>query len=973
MTAMPNSPWPADTRYLQTGDLLVDLRYRRVAYPGGDVELPQRLFDLLLLLLAEPHTLHSRTELFQRLWPGVIVEDANLTQSMWLLRKALGDESKHWIRTVAKGGYVFEPPGPVEAFAQRPPSAGAPGAERPRPDVIGAEAIPDDDVGPDTALSTADIPAPRPNAQALGMESARPARSRSWKAWALAASLVAAIGLGVFWQRGEKPEALPSASLQPLSVVLIAVEDSNASTRWPAKLLHAWLGWKLGSLPEVTLLTEADFAVHRGSSAPQVVFLSSASAPGAAGQFALRARFHEAGKEQRLERTGPESQVPEMVDDLSRQLMARLLPNRAEPWPALTLDAPAARRYADAIDAIERRDSMTAAAALGEVVKLAPRFGLARIQLADAQARLAQASSAIEQMDAARELLQPAPAEVTEWLDAHRLAINPEADQQAVTAFAKLTARYPDKTTYALEYASRLVATGQPQQALKLLSTPGWDREPMGTRIARLIALTEVHHALGDPERMRQNARAAERLARDAGSGWELELGAAQLQAAIADTSQYKDRAGTQAYEQAAKQLELAGNHTLALYARFLAETAGPPASGPNPRTDALLVEARRGGHRSLEIQILANSAYQYYRVGDLVTYRRRLEEALVAAQAAGNTKARNQLTILLLVEDIAGARFDQADRRLQRLRALKFQGLSAVALGQLGASLDAFRGNYARSVRTLDRADRQLAALQPGSAPTEPQARLACVRAGSRLPLGDLAGARTDLKRCAASGNPATQLLAMLGRAHTELLAGDRAEAKTLLGRAQTILPTMPDGPERWEETLSAAMLLTRIGDPVESDRLYTRVLPLSRAIGYQWFVASAETGLAENAAARGDWAGSRAHAAAARRVLPADAWSLTYRLAIVDIAAALGSGDRARAVSLASEVHVAAHRLDDKVAQIEIHNLIPLGFIPDDCSQVRRDAVVASTGLRGATVDWMAGLRTDPMAKMTLDAKVR
>ena len=118
VTASTNGPWAAETRYLRIGELLVDLRYRRVLAADNEVELPQRLFELLLLLLAEPHVLHSRSELFERLWPGVIVEDANLSQSMWLLRKALGEERKHWIRTVAKGGYVFEPPAPIEALTE---------------------------------------------------------------------------------------------------------------------------------------------------------------------------------------------------------------------------------------------------------------------------------------------------------------------------------------------------------------------------------------------------------------------------------------------------------------------------------------------------------------------------------------------------------------------------------------------------------------------------------------------------------------------------------------------------------------------------------------------------------------------------------------------------------------------------------------------------------------------------------------
>src|SRR5690606_19937630 len=103
-------PWPARSRRLRVGELQVDLRYRQLLGPAGEVELPQRVFELLLLFLAEPHVLHSRAALFERVWPAVVVEDANLSQSIWMLRKALGPDRKQWIRTASGTGDAFEPP-----------------------------------------------------------------------------------------------------------------------------------------------------------------------------------------------------------------------------------------------------------------------------------------------------------------------------------------------------------------------------------------------------------------------------------------------------------------------------------------------------------------------------------------------------------------------------------------------------------------------------------------------------------------------------------------------------------------------------------------------------------------------------------------------------------------------------------------------------------------------------------------------
>ena len=119
------APGPA---ILVVGDVRIDLRYRRVMRPDGQHELPQRMFDLLQVFLAEPGVLQTRDALFERVWPGVVVEDSNLSQSVWMLRKALGEPRKHWIRTVSKRGYVFEPPGPVRAEAA-PAAQSAPEAD----------------------------------------------------------------------------------------------------------------------------------------------------------------------------------------------------------------------------------------------------------------------------------------------------------------------------------------------------------------------------------------------------------------------------------------------------------------------------------------------------------------------------------------------------------------------------------------------------------------------------------------------------------------------------------------------------------------------------------------------------------------------------------------------------------------------------------------------------------------------------
>jgi DNA-binding winged helix-turn-helix (wHTH) protein len=955
----PELPWPLETRYLRIGDLHVDLRYRRVVCPDSDVELQQRIFDLLLLFIAAPDSLHSRAELFQRLWPDVIVEDANLSQSIWLLRKALGEERKHWIRTVAKGGYVFEPPEPVAALTELPPAATAPQETTSAVSVMGA-----DDADRDSAtIAPGALP---PSAIASGQEHLTVAPApvgetrrrwvwlRGWRGRSAAVAAVAALAIWLLspWDDDSRHEA--AAPTPALAVALIDVEDPASAMGWPVKLLHDWLRWKLDSLPEVALLSEADLATYTGSTPPRVVFLASATAPDDPEQIVLHARFEEDSQVQRIELRGSASQVPAMADELSRQLMARLAPDRADSWPALELDARAARRYADVVEAFDHRDWMTTAKVATEVITLAPRFGLARLRLAQAQTRLAQASAAIEQMDAALGLLQPLPDEAAELLEAQRLEVDPQRKQEAAEAFGALAARHPGKTEYTLTHANLLAQSGQLQQALQTLQAHDWEREPTGKRISHRLGLAEIHRMFGDPEQARQNARAAERLAVAAGGGWELERGTAMLMTALADTQQYRERAGTALYEEAAKQIEAAGNHTGALYARFLAETAAPPDDQTAPRLEAMLAQARAGGYLKLEIVILMRVAAQHYAAGDLATYRKLMKQALLVARTSGDVLASNELGMAVVAENFLSARFTAVDEHLRQLRETEMQGAIGLLVERTTAAMEALRGDYSRSVETFDRADRELAETMPGDSITESQARLSCARAASRLPLGDLAGARADWTRCATSSGPTTQMLATLGHAETELLAGNRVGAGRLLQRAQEIGRTLSDGPDRWTSTIQLAGLLTRAGDVAGSDRLYRQALARLRGTGYDLLTAAIDIGLAENAAARGEWATSRHHAAAARRVLSQDLWALTSRLDLLDIAAALAAGDRQLATSLAAQAHAHAHRFGDVAIQMQIHSLLPQQFIGDDCGPAHSDELAAHSGMRGATLEW-------------------
>jgi DNA-binding winged helix-turn-helix (wHTH) protein/Tfp pilus assembly protein PilF len=75
----------------------------------AEISLTPRSFDVLLYLARNPGRLVPKEELMQAVWPGSFVEEGNLAQQIFRLRKALESEpgSPNFILTVPGRGYQF--------------------------------------------------------------------------------------------------------------------------------------------------------------------------------------------------------------------------------------------------------------------------------------------------------------------------------------------------------------------------------------------------------------------------------------------------------------------------------------------------------------------------------------------------------------------------------------------------------------------------------------------------------------------------------------------------------------------------------------------------------------------------------------------------------------------------------------------------------------------------------------------------
>lgn len=91
------------------GPFCLDVVNRILLRDGVPVPLQPKTFDLLLALVQHYGQVLEKDELMQSLWPDTIVEEANLTQNIYLLRKVFGEESgeQKYIETMPRRGYRF--------------------------------------------------------------------------------------------------------------------------------------------------------------------------------------------------------------------------------------------------------------------------------------------------------------------------------------------------------------------------------------------------------------------------------------------------------------------------------------------------------------------------------------------------------------------------------------------------------------------------------------------------------------------------------------------------------------------------------------------------------------------------------------------------------------------------------------------------------------------------------------------------
>ena len=175
---------------------------------GEPVALAPKAFETLVALVRRAGRLSEKEELLKEVWPDAFVEESNLTQNVFAVRRALGpaDDGKPYIETVPKRGYRFLA---AVTVAEEPLQGPAPAPARPA-----------DQAAVTVAEDQVQEPAPgRPADQVT-----RPARSRA-RMGAAIVGVIALIGVAAVLVKMSRRPA-PAASFQTMKMVRLTTSGT---------------------------------------------------------------------------------------------------------------------------------------------------------------------------------------------------------------------------------------------------------------------------------------------------------------------------------------------------------------------------------------------------------------------------------------------------------------------------------------------------------------------------------------------------------------------------------------------------------------------------------------------------------------------------------------------------------------------------------------------------------------------------
>ena len=461
----------------------IDRAQWRTTWREEAVPLNRKTFDLLLYLLDRRERVVSKDEILKALWPDQFVEESNLTQHVFLLRKALSrhESGVKLIETIPGRGYRFTASVETPAITEQQMT-----------------------VSVTQSFTHIAIEEEREDAESYpGEDSSKHKLQSRFTLFSVCGAML--LLCCIFMLRWRSMKAANARAEVPASSTLLArpsiavLEFHNSSARpedaWLSTAIADMLAAEMTAGDDLRVIpteniarAEADLGLVNSpvDSESKRVSLSNATGAdtllkgsyvvlghGAAPMIRLMIQLEDArsGKQMAsLSRTGDLLHLFDLIDDAGAQVRNELShgSSRAEQEQALSgmsHNVDALRFYAEALDQQRSFDAHSARSLFERAVAADPNFAMAHLGLADAWSELGFMDRARSEAGQAMKLSDNLPR-------AERLAV--EADyrelsnepEQAIGLYQQLRTYYPDDVNWGLKLAKEQTDEGRQRDAI---------------------------------------------------------------------------------------------------------------------------------------------------------------------------------------------------------------------------------------------------------------------------------------------------------------------------------------------------------------------------------------------------------------------------------------------------------------------------------------------------------------------------
>jgi DNA-binding winged helix-turn-helix (wHTH) protein/tetratricopeptide (TPR) repeat protein len=479
------------------GSFRLDPRKRVLLRDGAPVSLTPKALETLVVLVENRERVLSKDDLMKKLWPDSFVEESNLSQNIFLLRKALGDsaQEKRYILTIPGRGYQFteivrEVGAGEDAEAERN-TVSAAAVEKEEKETLVVESI---------ARSRVIV----------DQEIAEPVSSTKVLLRAALAVLAVAAVAAVVWAyrgRSQSDRQVASQSSAKIRHAVAVLGFRNLSRRpeeaWLSTALAEMLSTELAAGDQLRMipgeeivrasrdvpwgdtdtLAKDSLARLRAHLATDYVTLGSYTvlSEGANKLIRLDFRLQDAAAGETLAEdavTGSEADLFDLIAEVGARMRKRLdigqvtQEQSAQIRSSMPSNPKAARQYSEGLNKLWNFDTVAARDLFQQAVAADPDSPQPHASLSNAWHDLGYKTKAKDEMQRAFELSQGLSREEQLWIEAQYHDLNertPGELQKAIELFHALADLYPDNLAYGLRLASLQDALGNPKEALATL------------------------------------------------------------------------------------------------------------------------------------------------------------------------------------------------------------------------------------------------------------------------------------------------------------------------------------------------------------------------------------------------------------------------------------------------------------------------------------------------------------------------